>query len=83
MNGAEAVVEEADDPAARTAWLLRLSPDQITRYDAATIYDWLAARNDQRCTRLRAACQTLRELSVIRERAHTRLVAALGTPPAA
>lgn len=68
---------DEDEAKARTAWLLSLSVDQIARFDAGTICDWLDARNEQRCARLRAACQTLRELSGRRERAHARLVALL------
>lgn len=71
---------DEDDTEARTAWLLSLSVDQIARFSNATICDWLDARREQRIAQLRAACQTLREVSEIRERAHARLVAALTAP---
>ncbi|MGA5598345.1 hypothetical protein ACPCSE_29345 [Streptomyces cellulosae] len=57
----------------RTAWLLSLSADQVTRYGTDTMCDWLAARHAQRTTRLRAACQTLREAHTATARAHARL----------
>ncbi|WP_460071120.1 hypothetical protein [Streptomyces sp. YKOK-I1] len=69
--------DEADDwEAARTERLLRIPADQIVHYGYGTILDWLDARREQHTARLRAACQTLRELNSLREHAHARLVAA-------
>lgn len=66
-----------DDQAARTAWLLSLSVDQISRFDRETICDWLIARHDQRMAMLRSACRELRKQCEIAERAHARIAAAL------
>lgn len=74
---AEQQLTEDDETEARTAWLLSLTVEQISRFDATTIYDWLAARNEQHCARLRAACQTLREQSARRQRALNRITAAV------
>ncbi|MFE9127043.1 hypothetical protein ACFYOF_16760 [Streptomyces sp. NPDC007148] len=74
---------DEDEAEARTARLLRLSVDEIAKYNTETICDWLIARNEQHCARLRAACQTLRELARRRERAHARIAATLTAPPTA
>lgn len=66
---------------ARTARLLQISPEQITRYSAETILDWLDARREQRITRIRAACQVLREESARRQRAYSRLAAPAAARP--
>ncbi len=66
-----------DEAEARTEWLLRLSVDQISRYDRETMCDWLIARNEQHCARLRAACQELRSAYADRSRALERLRAAV------
>ena len=71
-----------DEDEARSAWLLRLSIDQVARYDTGTICDWLDARREQHIARLRAACRTLRELCDLNERAHARIAAALTAVPA-
>lgn len=73
--------DEDEDDEARTARLLRLTAAQIVHYSYETILDWLDARNRWRCAQLRAACQTLREQSDIRQRAYARIAAALATEP--
>ncbi|MGW4603689.1 hypothetical protein ACWENS_10510 [Streptomyces sp. NPDC004532] len=72
---------DPDEDEARTARLLRLSADQIAQYSSETICDWLTARNEQHCARLRSAVQELRKQNAIRERAHARLAAALTPAP--
>ncbi|CAM5391661.1 hypothetical protein STENM36S_06333 [Streptomyces tendae] len=72
---------EDDERAARNAWLLSLSVNQITRFGTETMLDWLDARREWRVARLRAACRDLREQSEARERSHARLAALLSTAP--
>lgn len=70
---------EEDERAARNAWLLSLSADQITHFGTETMLDWLDARREWRVARLRAACRNLRKQSKARERSHARLAALLLT----
>ncbi|MES9522422.1 hypothetical protein [Streptomyces capoamus] len=72
---------DLDEGHGRTAWLLRITTDQIKHYSFETICDWLIARHDQRIARLRAACQTLREQNDRQARAHARIAAALAAAP--
>lgn len=82
MTDSTPELTEEEQEEARTAWLLRLSPEQAARFDAATILDWLDARREQRIAGLRAACQTLREESARRQQIYARLIAALTQPAA-
>lgn len=72
----EAAADEAEIEA-RTAWLLRLSPDQIAHYSFETILDWLDARREQRVARLRTAVGELRTATDARAAAHERLARAV------
>ncbi|MER5675801.1 hypothetical protein ABT081_02535 [Streptomyces sp. NPDC002238] len=69
--------DENHEREARTARLLRLSADQIAHFSTETILAWLDAHREQRVARLRAACQTLRDLNARQARAYARLAAAL------
>ncbi|MEU2403366.1 hypothetical protein ABZ609_03435 [Streptomyces rubiginosohelvolus] len=69
-----------DERAARTAWLLTLSADQIAHFGTGDILDWLDARREQHVSRLRAACRTLRHLNVRQAQAHARLAARTRAP---
>lgn len=73
---------EADEAAAeaRTAWLIRQSPDQIAHYSFGTILDWLDARSQQRIARLRKAVRELRAATDARAAAHERLARAIAPP---
>jgi hypothetical protein len=74
--------EVEQEEAARTAWLLTLTGDQVVQYDRETIVDWLIARHDQRMERLRAACKALHDINAMNARAHARIRAALTKPAA-
>lgn len=74
---ATAPIEARCDDETRIDWLLAISADQITRYSDETIYDWLEARREQNCARLRAACRILRAQCHRSERAHARIAAAI------
>ncbi|MFE7077892.1 hypothetical protein ACFU96_48245 [Streptomyces sp. NPDC057620] len=78
----EQQLEDEDEGERYAAWLLALPVDQVSRCDRTTIFDWLLARHEQRQILLRAAVRTLREQCALRERAHTRLVAAVAAASA-
>jgi hypothetical protein len=57
--------------------LARIPAAQIVRYSPETIADWLIARSEDRCARLRAACQLLRSAAADEVRAIENLRAAV------
>ncbi|MGW0920148.1 hypothetical protein ACWD3J_14160 [Streptomyces sp. NPDC002755] len=62
--------------------LVDIPAEEIVRYGPETVIEWLMARNEQHCTRLRAACEALRADLAVSEQALQRLSAALTTPSA-
>ncbi|MDF2710613.1 MAG: hypothetical protein K0R62_6265 [Nonomuraea muscovyensis] len=62
--------------------LVDIPADQIVNYSPETGIEWLLARNQQRCARLRAICESMRADLVRGEQARQRLRAALPAVPA-
>ena len=60
--------------------LADIPAEEIVCYAPETVIEWLMARNEQRRTRIHAACEALRADLALSEQALQRLSAVLAAP---